>query len=173
MDDTVFTHGNYTVRHWMASDRKAVAALVQECLESYGLEFEAQGADLDAIAVEDHYLRDGRGEFWVVVDQLSSKIVGSGGYYEVSDESKGEEVERKGITAVEIRKMYLLPEARGKKLGRTMLEVRLSLILIKWGVQKTKKALKLIGTLLYIVYMSYVYYSVCVCVIMHLISRYT
>ena len=124
MDDTVFTHSNYTVRHWMASDRETVAALIQECLESYGLEFEAQGADLDAIAVEDHYLKNGRGEFWVVVDQQSSKTVGSGGYYEVSHESKGEGAKGKVPSAVEIRKMYLLPEARGKKLGRKMLEVR-------------------------------------------------
>ncbi len=124
MDDTVFTHSNYTVRHWTTDDREPVAALIQECLESYGLEFEAQGADLDAIAVEDHFLKDGRGEFWVVVDQQSSKIVGSGGYYEVSHESAGEGVKGTIATAVEIRKMYLLPEARGKKLGRTMLEVR-------------------------------------------------
>ena len=129
MDDEVFTHINYTVRHWTASDREPVAALIQECLESYGLEFEAQGADLDAIAVEDHYLKDGRGEFWVVVDQQSSKIVGSGGYYEVSHESRDEGVKGEAATAVEIRKMYLLPEARGKKLGRTMLEVRFD----KWS----------------------------------------
>ena len=127
MDDTVFTHSNYTVRHWTSSDREPVAALVQECLESYGLKFEAQGADLDAIAVEDHYLKNGRGEFWVVVDQQSNKIVGSGGYYEVNHESEGEGENRMVATAVEIRKMYLLPEARGKKLGRTMLEVRFSI----------------------------------------------
>ena len=127
MDGTVFTCGNYTVRHWTASDREKVAAVVKECLESYGLEFEAQGADLDAIAVEDHYLEDGRGEFWVVVDQLSSKVVGSGGYYEVNHKSKDEGVKGKVATTVEIRKMYLLPEARGKRLGRTMLEVRFDL----------------------------------------------
>ena len=127
MDDTVFTHSNYTVRHWTSSDREPVAALVQECLESYGLKFEAQGADLDAIAVEDHYLKNSRGEFWVVVDQQSNKIVGSGGYYEVNHESEGEGENRMVATAVEIRKMYLLPEARGKKLGRTMLEVRFSI----------------------------------------------
>ena len=135
MGDTVFTHGNYTVRRWTASDREKVAAVIQECLESYGLEFEAQGADLDAIDVEEHYLKDGRGEFWVVVDEHSNKIVGSGGYYEINHESKCEEMKGKVSTPVEIRKMYLLPEARGKKLGRMMLEVGE----FKWSNPKLSK----------------------------------
>lgn len=123
MGEIVFTHGNYIVRHWTSDDREKVSAVIQECLESYGLKFEAQGADLDAIAVEDHYLKDGRGEFWVVVDQQSNKVVGSGGYYETNCESNSEDLKGKVPPDVEIRKMYLLPEARGKKLGRTMLEV--------------------------------------------------
>lgn len=71
----------------------------------------------DAIAVEDHYLREGRGEFWVVADD-SKRIVGSGGYYKLNHE-----LEQEGSRAAEIRKMYLLPEARGKKLGWALLEV--------------------------------------------------
>jgi putative acetyltransferase len=71
-------------------------------LEQYGLPFEPNGADRDAIEVEDFYLREERGEFWVVVDR-NGKLVGSGAYYEVGGSEK----------AVEIRKMYLLPEARG------------------------------------------------------------
>ena len=100
------------MRHWAATDREKVAELVGLCLEQYGLPFEPNGADRDAIEVEDFYLREERGEFWVVVDR-NGKLVGSGAYYEVGGSEK----------AVEIRKMYLLPEARGKKLGRALLEV--------------------------------------------------
>ena len=122
----VFSHDNYTARHWRESDRDAVAAVIRECLESYGLEFEAEGADLDAIAVEEHYLKEGRGEFWVVEDE-SEKVVGSGGFYRVSDEpGKAESEEKVTKGEVEIRKMYLLPEARGKQLGRALLEVNIN-----------------------------------------------
>lgn len=124
----MFSYNGYTVRHWTRADREKVAEIIRECLESYGLEFEAQGADLDAIAVEDHYLKDARGEFWVVVDERSKKVVGSGAYYVIDHELKGERIKTKASAAVEIRKMYLLPEARGKKLGRTMLEVRNSIM---------------------------------------------
>ena len=73
--------------------------------------FESEGADRDAIEVERFYHRDARGEFWVVLDE-GGKVVGSIGYHKLDDQQ-----------TVEIRKMYLLPEARGKKLGRKLLEV--------------------------------------------------
>ena len=109
----VFKNGNYSVRKWTASDRDEAAQVIKQCLEPYGLQFEPQGADLDAIDVEEHYLKNERGEFWVVIDVSNQRLVGTGAYYEVSEPG-----------AVEIRKMYLLPEARGKKLGRYILEVR-------------------------------------------------
>ena len=109
----VFKNGNFSVRKWTPSDRDGAAQVVKQCLEPYGLQFEPQGADLDAIDVEEHYLKNERGEFWVVIDVRNQRLVGTGGYYEVSDPG-----------TVEIRKMYLLPEARGKKLGRAILEVQ-------------------------------------------------
>lgn len=117
----VFTHSGYTVRPWAPEDRNIVADIIKQCLESYGLQFEPQGADLDAIEVEDHYLKDGRGEFWVVVDDASNRLVGTGGYHEVPPGPECEGGEE--VRAVEIRKMYLAQEARGKKLGRKILEV--------------------------------------------------
>ena len=111
-NEVVFQFGDFTVRQWAAEDRENVADLVRVCLEQYGLQFEPSGADRDAVEVEDCYLREGMGEFWVVVNR-SGKLVGSGGYYKIGASEK----------AVEIRKMYLLPEARGKKLGRALLEV--------------------------------------------------
>ena len=110
--EVVFQYGEYNVRHWAAADREKVAELVEVCLGQYGAPFEPNGVDRDAVEVEDCYLKEERGEFWVVVDR-SGKLVGSGAYCEVGASEK----------AVEIRKIYLLPEARGKKLGRALLEV--------------------------------------------------
>lgn len=118
MGRQVFQHRGYSVRHWQAGDRDSVADVVRQCLESYGLNFEPQGADLDAIEVEAHYLKDGRGEFWVVIDEEAGKLIGTAGYYEMEDKDNEE------LKCAEIRKMYLLPEARGKKLGRALLQVR-------------------------------------------------
>lgn len=115
MDGVVFRHRGYSVRRWKAADRETAAGVVQQCLEAYGLDFEPEGADLDAVEVEAHYQR---GEFWVVVEEGTSKLIGTGGYYEIENE------DNKKSRCVEIRKMYLLPEARGKKLGRALLEVR-------------------------------------------------
>ncbi len=112
--EIVFRHETFTVRQWTPSDRNEAAQVIKQCLEPYGLQFEPQGADVDAINVEEHYLNNKRGEFWIVVDESNGRLVGTGGYYEVSEPE-----------AVEIRKMYLLPEARGKKLGRAILKVRL------------------------------------------------
>ncbi len=117
MTGFLFHHEGYGVRHWTAADRDAAAGVVKQCLEAYGLNFEPQGADLDAVEVEEHYLKDRRGEFWVVEEEGTGIVVGTAGYYEV--EEKGDEKS----SCVEIRKMYLLPRARGKKLGRLLLQV--------------------------------------------------
>ena len=109
MSGTVFTFKGVLVRHWCPRDREAAATIVRVCLEEYGLSFEREGADRDAVCVEECY--SGIGEFWVVMDD-NGRMVGTAGYYEI--EGKG---------AVEIRKMYLLKEARGKGLGRKLLEV--------------------------------------------------
>ncbi len=115
--DVIFLFGGYTAHHWCPDDRQEVVEIVRECLEAYGLQFEPEGADKDAVEVEEFYLRgEEGGEFWVVREAESGKLVGSGGFYQV-------EVDEEGRRAAEIRKMYLLPEARGKKLGRYLLEV--------------------------------------------------
>lgn len=117
MEGFLFKHKGYGVRHWKPSDRAAAAEVVKQCLEAYGLSFEPEGADLDAVEVEEHYLRGQKGEFWVVVSEESGEVVGTAGYHEVED--KGSQEPR----CVEIRKMYLLPQARGIKLGRLLLQV--------------------------------------------------
>ena len=121
---SIFRHEGYSVRHWKAEDRDTAAGVVRQCLEAYGLDFEPQGADSDALEIENHYHKNNRGEFWVVVDEATSRVVGTAAYYELEEKSNGERKESNGESQfVEIRKMYLLPEARGKKLGRALLEV--------------------------------------------------
>lgn len=88
-------------------------------MESYGLQFEPAGADRDALEVEDFYYKDNRGEFWTVVEDSTGKLVGTGGYYQIE---RGD-LDQNNNSKVEIRKMYLAPSARGKKLGRTLLQV--------------------------------------------------
>lgn len=97
----------FLIRDWTASDRAAAAGVIETVLAEYGLSWETGcgSADLDAVEVEKYYWQTG-GEFWVV--ESEGKIVGTGGYCPI----------KRGHNAVEIRKMYLLPEVRGQGLGR-------------------------------------------------------
>ncbi len=99
---------NYSIRQWQPEDRIAAAAVISSVLAEYGLGWEADGADRDVLEVETFYLVRG-GEFWVV--EYQGQIVGTAAYYPIE----------RGDRAVEIRKMYLLPIARGKGLGQHLL----------------------------------------------------
>lgn len=98
----------FVIRAWQPADRQAVARLVEQVLTEFGLGFEPEGTDRDAVQVEAAYWDTG-GEFWVVEHQ--SHIVGSGGYHPCA----------RGEGAVELRKMFLLPEVRHQGLGRRLL----------------------------------------------------
>ncbi|MEM6255677.1 MAG: GNAT family N-acetyltransferase [Cyanobacteria bacterium P01_D01_bin.156] len=97
---------SFLIRSWQPADREAAAALIGQTLNEYGLGWEPEGADSDVVQVETHYQQ---GEFWVV--EKDSKVVGTAAYHPIE----------RGEQAVEIRKMYLLPEARGQGLGRFLL----------------------------------------------------
>ncbi|MBD1866019.1 GNAT family N-acetyltransferase [Cyanobacteria bacterium FACHB-471] len=99
----------FWIRDWQPGDRTVAAELIRSVLSEYGLECEPDGADRDVLSVEESYWNKG-GEFWVVERQ--QRLVGTAAYYPVA----------KGTNAVEIRKMYLLPEARGQGLGRYLLQ---------------------------------------------------
>lgn len=96
----------FLIRPWQVHDRQAAADVIATVLAEYGLGWEAEGADRDVVEVETYYCD---GEFWVV--EWDGKLVGTSAYYPVS----------RGDRAVEIRKMYLLPQARGLGLGRFLL----------------------------------------------------
>ena len=97
---------SFLIRDWQPADREAAAKLIGQVLTDYGLGWEPQGADSDVMQVEGHYQE---GEFWVV--EQRGQIVGTAAYYPIE----------RGEQAVEIRKMYLLPVARGQGLGRFLL----------------------------------------------------
>ncbi len=99
---------NYSLRPWQANDRLTAAGVISSVLAEYGLGWEPDGADRDVLEVETFYL-DREGEFWVLESQ--GQIVGTGAYYPIE----------RGNLAVEIRKMYLLPIARGQGLGQHLL----------------------------------------------------
>ncbi len=100
---------NFLIRAWTPDDREYAAAIIRDTLMEYGLSWEPSGADRDVLAVETFYTAVG-GEFWVIEQQ--GQVVGTGAYYPVE----------RGHKAVEIRKMYLSPTARGKGLGKFLLQ---------------------------------------------------
>ncbi len=99
---------DFLIRPWLPRDRETAAAVIRDTLAEYGLPWEPSRADCDVVEVEASYLEVG-GEFWVVEQQ--GKVVGTAAYYPI----------KRGEMAVEIRKMYLLPIARGKGLGKYLL----------------------------------------------------
>jgi putative acetyltransferase len=102
------TYQDFVIRPWQAGDRTAAATVIRTVLAEYGLAWEPEGADQDVLRVETCYLLTG-GEFWVV--EHRGAVVGTGAYYPI----------QRGLNAVEVRKMYLLPEARGRGLGKFLL----------------------------------------------------
>jgi putative acetyltransferase len=103
------SYRDFLIRSWTPSDREAAAAIIRDVLAEYGLGWEPTGADRDVLEVEASYNAVG-GEFWVIEQQ--GQLVGTSAYYPVE----------RGEKAVEIRKMYLSPAARGKGLGKYLLQ---------------------------------------------------
>lgn len=99
---------NFLIRDWQPSDRLVAAEIIRVVLQEYGLPWQPESADRDVIEVESAYLAVG-GEFWVV--EQDAAIVGTAAYQPIA----------RGHNAVEIRKMYLLSEVRGKGLGKYLL----------------------------------------------------
>ena len=111
--EVILQYQNYVVRPWKPEDRDTALAIVETCVGDYGVSFEKYHADFkDATEVEEHYWKDRKGEFWVCEELETGMVVGTAAYCE----------KERGSNAVEIRKLYLLPRARGKGLGRAILE---------------------------------------------------
>ncbi|KOP24764.1 acetyltransferase [Hapalosiphon sp. MRB220] len=100
---------DFLIRNWKEGDRIPASEVIRSVLSEYGLGWEPDGADRDVLQVEECYLATG-GEFWVI--EYQNQVVGTGAYYPI----------HRGEKAVEIRKMYLLPSARGVGLGKYLLQ---------------------------------------------------
>jgi putative acetyltransferase len=97
------------IRAVMEPDVGAVVALVRSVLADYGLTF-GEGSETDAqLTTLPASYTDAGGAFWVAL--LGGAIVGTVGVYPVSD----------GV--LELRKMYLLRDARGRGIGQRLLDV--------------------------------------------------
>ncbi len=91
------------LRPFESADQSAVREIVSSVLRSYGLRMDAEtDADLEDVA------RSYQGGSFYVLEH-EGRVVGCGGLY---PDQRGQG---------EIRKMYFLPEARGKGHGRAML----------------------------------------------------
>lgn len=113
---------DFLIRRWNEKDQLTAAAVISSVLSEYGLVWEANGADKDALYVQEFYLANG-GEFWVI--EHHNQLVGTGGYYPI----------QRGEKSVEIRKMYLLPHVRGLGLGKYLLQ-QLELTIAKDGFKQ-------------------------------------
>ncbi len=98
----------FWVRPWKPGDRQSVLTLVESVLAEYGMGFEPDKTDQDAVCVEEAYWKTG-GEFWVAEHQ--NRVIGTGAYHP----------SHRATNAVELRKMFILPDYRGQGLGRFML----------------------------------------------------
>ena len=94
-------------------DQAAIRSIVVSVLAEYGLAPDPQGVDADLKDLVSSY--DGRGGSFRVVTSREGNIVGCGGLYPITEH------------IAEIRKMYLLREARGHGLGRALLEELITL----------------------------------------------
>lgn len=95
------------------ADAAAALALVTAVLAEYGLRADACHTDADLADFEAHYFARG-GDFAVLVDAAGA-LVGICGLYPLGD------------GAVELRKMYLAPNLRGRGQGRRLLDWALAL----------------------------------------------
>jgi len=89
-------------------DTDRIVALVFKVLSEYGLPADPESKDADLKDIEGNYVRAG-GVFEVIEDRVGN-LLGTYGLYPLSKET------------CELRKMYFVPEMRGRGLGRRILE---------------------------------------------------
>jgi len=97
----------YEIRDYSPGDEKSVFGIVKEVLAGYGLSTNPEKTDADLRDIQLSYLSNG-GAFRIL--ECEGRIVGSCGLYPTTRQS------------CELRKMYLLPELKGRGLGKMMMD---------------------------------------------------
>ncbi len=99
---------NFTIRNADNRDTATVRALVENVLHEYGLAIDPGGIDADLDDIEANYTA--RGGLFRIAEDETQRIVGCVGLHPVN------------AADIELRKMYLLPCARGQGLGLRLLD---------------------------------------------------
>ncbi|MGH9873277.1 MAG: GNAT family N-acetyltransferase [Pyrinomonadaceae bacterium] len=89
-------------------DCEGVTKLVSDVLAEFGLAPDPDTTDADLKDIEANYLQ--RGGLFEVIEDGNADLLGSFGLYPINK------------TTCELRKMYLVPSARGSGLGKQILE---------------------------------------------------
>ena len=100
--------GDVVIRSATNDDRERVFALVSAALEEHGLRPDPEETDADLRDIEGNYIR--RGGVFEVIEDHHGNLLGTVGLFPMNEET------------CELRKMYLVPQARGLGLGRHLLE---------------------------------------------------
>jgi putative acetyltransferase len=95
------------LRDYSPGDEEEVFRIVQKVLAGYGLSTNPEETDADLRDIRASYLSDG-GAFRIL--EYDGRIVGSYGLYPTTRQS------------CELRKMYLLPQLKGRGLGKKMMD---------------------------------------------------
>jgi GNAT superfamily N-acetyltransferase len=107
----------FIIRPADRNDTNRIREIIFEVLLEYGLSPDEQGKDSDLNDIDESYFN--RGGYFGVVNDLNNKIVGTFGLYRVSNQ------------IYELRKMYLLKEARGMGCGK---------LILNFAIQMAKEA---------------------------------
>ncbi len=97
------------IRPYAAGDAGPCRRILEVVLPAFGLNVDFEGTDRDLLDVDASYLAGG-GAFWVVEAPGSGRVIGMGGLHRVAPDTG------------EVRKMYFLPELRGRGFGRKLLD---------------------------------------------------
>ena len=103
---------NVRLRAAKNGDARAIRRLVFAVLKEYGLAPDPHGTDADLRDIESNYHR--RGGAFDVLEERNGRLVGCVGLFPLDADT------------CELRKMYLVPSARGCGLGRRLLDAALT-----------------------------------------------
>lgn len=96
-------------------DDAAIAAVIREVMPSFGAAGEGYAINDPEVEFMSRAYAGPRARYWVV--ELDGRVVGGGGFAPL---------EGGGADTCELRKMYLLPAARGRGFGRELVSLCLS-----------------------------------------------